>query len=607
MRNSCKSLTSAICIGLVFISRLLAQNEFEETSSSELSSVTTMTASDLTIDLNSVILNADGNEETEPNEDQHGNNAPNIPSEPYDPVDPEEPEEPEDFVGVLIEVIDDLVVIDSKDEGRVIRFYVINDENGAPDREVLAMLKEIAIGTEVLVVAEGETLVHIEAHDTEDPVDPEEPEEPEDFVGILVEVIDDLVVIDSKDEGRVIRFYVINDENGAPDREVLAMLKEIAIGTEVLVVAEGETLVHIEAHDTEDPVDPEEPDEPEDFVGILIEVIDDLVVIDSKEQGRVIRFYVINDENGAPDREVLAMLKEIAIGTEVLVVAEGETLIHIEAHDTEDPVDPKEHEEPEDFVGILVEVMDDLFVIDSKEQGRAIRFYILKDEAGAPDRDVLAMLKEIAIGTEVLVVAEGETLVHIEAHDTEDPVDPEEPEEPEDFVGILVEVIDDLVVIDSKEQGRAIRFYILKDEAGAPDREVLAMLKEIAIGTEVLVVAEGETLVHIEAHDTEDPVDPEEPEEPEDFVGILVEVIDDLVVIDSKEQDVRLDSTSLRTKLVLLTVRFSLCSRKSQSVLRFSLLPKVRHSFTSRHTTPRIRLTLKTLKNQKTLSVSLSR
>ena len=75
-------------------------------------------------------------------------------------------------------MIDDLVVIDSKDEGRVIRFYVINDEAGAPDREVLAMLKEIAIGTEVLVVAEGETLVHIEAHDTEDPVEPEEPEVP---------------------------------------------------------------------------------------------------------------------------------------------------------------------------------------------------------------------------------------------------------------------------------------------------------------------------------------------------------------------------------------------------------------------------------------------
>ena len=44
------------------------------------------------------------------------------------------------------------------------------------------------------------------------------------------------------------------------------------------------------------------------------------------------------------------------------------------------------------------------------------------------------------------------------------------------------------------------------------------MLKEIAIGTEILVVAEGETLVHIEAHDTEDP---EEPEEPEDFVVSL--------------------------------------------------------------------------------------
>ena len=73
------------------------------------------------------------------------------------------------------------------------------------------MLKEIAIGTEVLVVAEGEMLVHIEAHDTEDPVDPEEPEEPEDFVGILIEVIDDLVVIDSKDEGRVIRFYIHKD------------------------------------------------------------------------------------------------------------------------------------------------------------------------------------------------------------------------------------------------------------------------------------------------------------------------------------------------------------------------------------------------------------
>ena len=67
-------------------------------------------------------------------------------------------------------------------------------------------------------------------------------------------------------------------------------------------------------------------------------------------------------------------------------------------------------------------------------------------------------------------------------------------------------VIDDLVVIDSKEQGRAIRFCIHKDENGALDRDVLAMLKEIAISTEVLVVAEGETLVHIEAHDTVDPV-----------------------------------------------------------------------------------------------------
>ena len=82
----------------------------------------------------------------------------------------------------------------------------------------------------------------------------------EDFVGIrLGELIDDLVVIDSKDEERVIKFYVINDENGS-DRDVLAMLKEIAIGTEVLLVAEGETLVHIEAHDNEDPVDPEEPE-----------------------------------------------------------------------------------------------------------------------------------------------------------------------------------------------------------------------------------------------------------------------------------------------------------------------------------------------------------
>ena len=42
------------------------------------------------------------------------------------------------------------------------------------------MLKEIAIGTKVLVVAEGGALVHIEEHDTEDPVDPEEPEEPEE-------------------------------------------------------------------------------------------------------------------------------------------------------------------------------------------------------------------------------------------------------------------------------------------------------------------------------------------------------------------------------------------------------------------------------------------
>ena len=118
------------------------------------------------------------------------------------------------------------------------------------------------------------------------------------------------------------------------------------------------------------------------------------------------------------------MLKEIAIGTEVLVVAEGETLIHIEAHDTEDLI-PKNLKSQKTSLVILVEVMDDLVVVDSKEQGRAIRFYTsLKDETDAPDRDVLAMLKEIAIGTEVLVVAEGETLIHIEAHDTKGPLTP---------------------------------------------------------------------------------------------------------------------------------------------------------------------------------------
>ena len=71
----------------------------------------------------------------------------------------------------------------------------------------------------------------------------------------------------------------------------------------------------------------------------------------------------------------------------------------------------------------------------------------------------------------------------------------------------------------------------------------------------VLLVAEGETLVHIEAHDTEDPVDPEEPE---NFVGILIEDgLMTLLLSTPRMKDVRSDFTSLRTKLALLTVRSS--------------------------------------------------
>ena len=130
---------------------------------------------------------------------------------------------------------------------------------------------------------------------------------------------------------------------------------------------------------------------------------------------------------------------------------------------------------------------------------REVTFFLELDHEGKPDPELVAMVGELEIGSKVIAVAIGETLVDI----SDDSVNPEQPE---DFVGILVEVIDDLVVIDSEEEGRAIRFYILKDETGAPDPDVLAMLKEIEIGSEVIVVAEGETLVHIEPIDTEVPV-----------------------------------------------------------------------------------------------------
>ena len=353
------------------------------------------------------------------------------------------------------------------------------------------MLKEIAIGTEVLVVAEGETLVHIEAHDTEDPVDPEEPEEPEDFVGILFEVIDDLVVIDSKDEGRVIRFYILKDEAGAPDREVLAMLKEIAIGTEVLVVAEGETLVHIEVNDTDDPVDPEEPEEPEDFVGILIEVIDDLVVIDSKDEGRVIRFYVINDENGAPDRDVLAMLKEIAIGTEVLVVAEGETLVHIEAHDTEDPVS---------ITGLVTERGEDWLRIISDGNGESIRLQLDKSPEGY-DKELSKELAHFQTPNRAYVVMEGESLTHVEllAPDEKSGV----------LEGVVIDKGEKWIDIDDEEE----RYRLVPKWINGPEKRAVQLIAKTPKEAYVQIswiFDERYRLSEIEILD--DPNSPKEPE-----------------------------------------------------------------------------------------------
>ena len=207
-------------------------------------------------------------------------------------------------------------------------------------------------------------------------------------------------------------------------------------------------------------------------------MIDDLVVIDSKEQGRAIRFYILKDENGAPDREVLAMLKEIAIGTEILVVAEGETLVHIEAHDTEDPEEP---EEPEDFVGILVEVIDDLVVIDSKEQGRAIRFYILRMKMAL----LTVRFSPCFKGNrnrhwEVLVVAEGETLVQIEAHDTEDPVS---------ITGLVIERGEDWLRIISDGNGESIRMQLDKSPEGY-DKELSKELAHFQTPNRAYVVME---------------------------------------------------------------------------------------------------------------------
>ena len=118
----------------------------------------------------------------------------------------------------------------------------------------MEIIGELEIGSEVIAVVSGGTLTDI--------YEDEEEEDQEEVQGTLLKVEGGSVVIQSGDSE--VTYTLEEDEDGNPDSELVKMVNEIKIGSKVIVVVNGNTLLDISENEDGD------DDDDEDSTGFFI-------------------------------------------------------------------------------------------------------------------------------------------------------------------------------------------------------------------------------------------------------------------------------------------------------------------------------------------------
>ncbi|MEL0118968.1 MAG: hypothetical protein VXB01_08520, partial [Opitutae bacterium] len=115
---------------------------------------------------------------------------------------------PDEVSGTLLSVVDGSVVIQSGENE--LTFKLKLGPNGNPDPELLEIIGELSIGSDVIAVAIDETLIDIYNNEDEDS---------EEISGILLNDAGDSVIIQSGGSDVTIPLKV--DQNGNPDPELM--------------------------------------------------------------------------------------------------------------------------------------------------------------------------------------------------------------------------------------------------------------------------------------------------------------------------------------------------------------------------------------------------
>ena len=118
----------------------------------------------------------------------------------------------------------------------------------------MEIIGELEIGSEVIAVVSGGTLTDI--------YEDEEEEDQEEVQGTLLKVEGGSVVIQSGDSE--VTYTLEEDEDGNPDSELVKMVNEIKIGSKVIAVVNGNTLLDISENEDGD------DDDDEDSTGFFI-------------------------------------------------------------------------------------------------------------------------------------------------------------------------------------------------------------------------------------------------------------------------------------------------------------------------------------------------
>ena len=223
---------------------------------------------------------------------------------------------PEEVSGTLLRVVDGSVVIQSGNNE--VTFTLKLGQNGNPDPQLVETVGELEIGSQVIAVAIEGTLLDI--YDNEE-------EATEEIPGILLRDGGSSVTIQSG--GSEITYLLKVDQNGNPDSELMEIIGELEIGSEVIAVVSGGTLTDI--------YEDEEEEDQEEVQGTLLKVEEGSVVIQSGDSE--VTYTLEEDEDGNPDSELVKMVNEIKIGSKVIAVVNGNTLLDISENEDGDDDD----------------------------------------------------------------------------------------------------------------------------------------------------------------------------------------------------------------------------------------------------------------------------